>query len=260
MYLSAGKHVLVEKPLTMPDENGSELVEMADKRQRTFAVVHNFQFARSMLQAKKKIQTGELGEITGVEAIQWSNPHRRLPTWYEELPSGLFWDESPHLLYLIKSIFGNSIDFIDAQIMPAPGRETPALVTALFQHGDTPIRISQNFHTTISAWYLCIAGTQKMALVDLYRDILITVPNDRQHQARDVLRNSESLIGGHLRGIISSGALFAAKKLYYGNDVLYKKFIEASEQGHAPQGFSGLDGVKIVEMQKQILACRTARQ
>src|SRR5690606_31046776 len=56
--LSAGKHVLIEKPLTMTPEEGRDLIEIARQMHVSFCVVHNFQFARSTLKLQKMIRDG----------------------------------------------------------------------------------------------------------------------------------------------------------------------------------------------------------
>ena len=255
-FLRDGKHVLVEKPLTMPDEDGNALVELAEKQGKIFSVVHNFQFARSILKAKELFRRGDLGEIIGVEAVQWSNPNRRLPLWYEDLPMGLFWDESPHLLYLIDSLFTNAPEFLDARVIPAQDRKTPLSVTSFYSCRDVPIRVSMNFNSAISEWYLCVMGSKKMIAADIFRDILMTIPNDRQHRARDILTTTGFAVSDHLWGTLTSGLRLAFKRLYYGNDVLYQRFLDSIRAGQPFPGISGRDGVRIVNMQKQILACR----
>jgi len=98
--LLAGKHILMEKPFTMSVEEARELQETAARQGVSCCVVHNFQFARSTLKLQAMIREGRLGDLQNMEATQWSNPRRRLPAWYEQLPFGLFYDESPHLLYM----------------------------------------------------------------------------------------------------------------------------------------------------------------
>src|SRR4029079_1514852 len=102
--LRLGKHVLTEKPFAMTVGEGKELVALAKDTGRVLAIVHNFQFARSTRALIRDIEGGALGNIRGVVARQYGNPGRRLPTWYQDLPLGLFYDESPHLLYLLRRL------------------------------------------------------------------------------------------------------------------------------------------------------------
>jgi len=93
--LELGKHVLVEKPFAMDPAEADALVELSRERGRILAVVHNFQFARSVSAARRHVAAGTFGALRGVVGLQLSNDRRRLPTWYRELPGGLFYDEAP---------------------------------------------------------------------------------------------------------------------------------------------------------------------
>ncbi len=61
--LEAGKHVLVEKPLTLDVRESEELVELADKAGRILAVGHVFLFNKGVLAIRDLIRSGELGGI-----------------------------------------------------------------------------------------------------------------------------------------------------------------------------------------------------
>ena len=104
--LCLNKHVLTEKPFTMTVEQGEQLRALAGLQKMNLAVVHNFQFARSFMKLQAAIQSGKMGQIQSVAAVQLGNPRRRLPIWREQLPLGLFYDESPHLLYLLRTLAG----------------------------------------------------------------------------------------------------------------------------------------------------------
>jgi predicted dehydrogenase len=61
--LEAGKHVLVEKPLTHSVETSSELCELAAKAQRILMVGHVFVFNSASRHIKRCIAAGDLGRI-----------------------------------------------------------------------------------------------------------------------------------------------------------------------------------------------------
>lgn len=64
--LLAGKHVLCEKPLAMTSRESAELVELAQKSGRVAGVNYNIRFYPLNLEAKYKVQSGQLGEIYSV--------------------------------------------------------------------------------------------------------------------------------------------------------------------------------------------------
>jgi predicted dehydrogenase len=61
--LSAGKHVLVEKPLATATRHGEELVELAARLQRVLMVGHVFLFNGAVREVKRYLERGDLGRI-----------------------------------------------------------------------------------------------------------------------------------------------------------------------------------------------------
>lgn len=61
--LLAGKHVFVEKPLTMDLAEGNALVELAEQRDLTLMVGHVFEYNPAVQYVKQAIDRGDLGEI-----------------------------------------------------------------------------------------------------------------------------------------------------------------------------------------------------
>ncbi|HJT31757.1 MAG TPA: Gfo/Idh/MocA family oxidoreductase [Pirellulales bacterium] len=231
--LRQGKHVLVEKPLCLSVTEGESLVELAERERRVLAVVHNFQFARSVRKAMRLLHSGRWGNLTGLHGMQLSSERRRLPTWYEELPGGLFYDESPHLLYLLRA-FGGRIELRQADVTSSPRpRATPATVQAHFDSSCGPATMFMNFEAPVSEWFLFVFAERGMAVIDIFRDVLHFVPNDGRHTARDIARSSWRLLSGHAWGFAASGWQLINRRLRYGNDEVVKRFFDAV-QGVAP--------------------------
>jgi predicted dehydrogenase len=62
-FLEAGKDVFVEKPLTLADEEATQLAELAAKRQRILQVGHILRFDPASLWLRDAIQNGEFGRV-----------------------------------------------------------------------------------------------------------------------------------------------------------------------------------------------------
>jgi predicted dehydrogenase len=254
-YLQAGKHVLLEKPMALSVGDAKRLVAIADEVHRQLAIVHNFQFARSVRHLVRLLESGRLGTLQGVAGFQLSNPARRLPTWCEELPLGLFLDESPHLLYLVRRVVPVEPVIVRADIVPSrSGKSTPALVDMLLQAGDVPIKVTMNFESPVSEWHLAVFGSAAVAVADLFRDILVVVPNDGLHLGRHILKSSLSGVCAHAFGVLRSGCLLLAGRLSYGNDVVIDRFARACLDGTRLEGISAADGMRVVAMQQQVAA------
>jgi len=253
-YLQAGKHVLLEKPMALGVDQARELVDIARREDRILAVVHNFQFARSTVRLRKLITEGRLGEIHAVWGSQLSNPRRRLPDWYETLPLGLFYDESPHFFYLVRAILNADIEIDVVNLVAGKqGRSTPGAITLLMHAGSTPAQISMNFVAPVSEWHLTVIGSRALAVLDVFRDVLVVTRNDREHLGRHILRTTADVMTSHLGGVARSGALNMMGRLAYGNDEVIARFVEACRTHVPPKDISGDDGLAVVKLQHEVL-------
>lgn len=248
-----GYHVLTEKPFTLDFQDAELAAAPGDK---VIAVMHNFQFARSAERLWSDLATGRLGAIRSVSAVQLSNKARRLPDWYEGLPLGLFFDESPHLLYLIRRIVPDAALRDLAVVAGLEGRRTPQLVWARYSGGGSdqvPVTLSMNFESSVSEWHLAVHGERAVGVVDLFRDIYLRVPNDKSHTTSTVLRSSLAASLGHWSGYGSSGVLHLAGRLRYGVDRVVGRFAEGIAAGHDPEHCGRADALAVRLMQQEII-------
>lgn len=222
--------VITEKPFAMSPAEGEEMAATAASRDQILCVVHNFQFARSMQRLRKDLNNGRIGRLRGIRALQFGNPSRRLPEWFETLPLGLFYDESPHLLYLLRNIAG-PLKLIKAVTVEArENRATPYQIDAWFKSdaADYPITLSCNFESSVSEWYVLVHGEQSLGVVDIFRDIYLRLPNDRAHATLDVLRTSVAATVQHWAQHVTSGVPHLTGRLLYGNEEIFTRFGEAA--------------------------------
>lgn len=61
--LNAGKHVLCEKPMATSKEEALAMIEAAERNNRKLMIAHNQRLVESHVQAKKIIDSGEIGKI-----------------------------------------------------------------------------------------------------------------------------------------------------------------------------------------------------
>jgi scyllo-inositol 2-dehydrogenase (NADP+) len=227
--LGRGLHVITEKPFAMSPEEGRAMVDAAAGTPQQLAVVHNFQFARSMQRLRADLDGGQLGPIRGLRALQLGNPQRRLPEWYADLPLGLFYDESPHLLYLLKAIAGPLTLAKAVCAENRAGKSTPDQIDAWFTAigANYPITMSCNFEASLSEWYLMVHGERAVGIVDIFRDIYLRLPNDGGHATGQVIRTSVMATAQHWWEHLASGIPHLRGRLRYGNDQVFGRFARA---------------------------------
>jgi predicted dehydrogenase len=227
--LALGKHVLTEKPFAMAVGEGEALADTARQHGLGLGIVHNFQFARSTQRLLRDIADGAIGDLQSVEGVQLGNPRRRLPSWYEQLPLGLFYDESPHLLYLLHKVVGDDLTLLRADCFAdRNGQATPALIDILYraQSHDIPVTVRCNFNSPVSEWYLLVHGDRALGIVDLFRDIYVRLPNDEAHTAATILRTSVNATVQHWSQHVPSGIGLMRGNLFYGTDEVFARFAD----------------------------------
>lgn len=87
--LLAGKHVLVEKPLTASVTEATELVELAARQRKILAVDHTFLFTGSVQKIKSLIETNELGSLQYFDST-------RINLGLFQPDVNVIWDLAPH--------------------------------------------------------------------------------------------------------------------------------------------------------------------
>jgi scyllo-inositol 2-dehydrogenase (NADP+) len=106
--LTAGKHVVVDKPFVLTGGEARELVALARERGLVLSVFQNRRFDGDFLAVKALLATGELGELLLFES-RWDRFRASLASgWrYAGGPgSGLLWDLGSHLLDQAWQLFG----------------------------------------------------------------------------------------------------------------------------------------------------------
>jgi predicted dehydrogenase len=97
--LLAGKHVLVEKPLTATSADAAELTRLADTLNLRLMVGHTFEYNNAIRALRDIVASGELGEIYYVDAA-------RLNLGLFQADINVLWDLAPHdlsiLLYVLQ--------------------------------------------------------------------------------------------------------------------------------------------------------------
>jgi predicted dehydrogenase len=83
LALEHGKHVIVEKPITMLPEQARELIALAERRGVTLGVISQRRFEAGVQAAKAAVDAGRLGKLLLVEA---RTPFYRTQEYYDSAP------------------------------------------------------------------------------------------------------------------------------------------------------------------------------
>ncbi|HZF64898.1 MAG TPA: oxidoreductase [Chitinophagaceae bacterium] len=107
--LSAGKHVLVDKPFTVRSSEADELISLAKEKQRLLTVFQSRRWDSDFKTIQKVIGSGLLGKVAEYEAHYDRFRNTLRPgTWKEDgdLGTGVLYDLGSHLLDQVLVLFG----------------------------------------------------------------------------------------------------------------------------------------------------------
>ncbi len=128
--LAAGKHVLVEKPISNDIEHAREMVRFAREKGLLLGVNLNHRFTPAADRAKCLQEEGDLGNVLFVNMSLWINNPNESSPWFHMRAL------HPHSIDVMRH-FGGSIRKVQAFMHKAPGRGiwSNASVNVLFESG-----------------------------------------------------------------------------------------------------------------------------
>jgi predicted dehydrogenase len=161
--LEAGKHVLVEKPLTASVAQAEELAQLAERQKRILMVDHTFVYTSAVRKIRDLVAQGELGRILYFDSV-------RINLGLFQPDYNVIWDLAPHDLtvmdYIVVQTLGTQARWVSAIGTSHYGRhENLAYVTVGFD-GDLLAHVHVNWVAPVKTRRTIIAGDKKMIVWD----------------------------------------------------------------------------------------------
>lgn len=105
--LAAGKHVLLEKPISLTHEDGAALVKLADSTSQVFMIAHVLRFWPEYREINRIVESGELGAPVSALAAR----RQPFPAWSEQfvnpsITGGAILDQMIHDYDVANWLFG----------------------------------------------------------------------------------------------------------------------------------------------------------
>ena len=97
--LLAGKHVLVEKPITTKSKDAEELVEIAKSNKKTLMVGHTFEYSGAVHKIKEIVDSKEIGDI-----YYFDSNRVNLGLFQKDI--NVAWDLAPHDISMMLYVMG----------------------------------------------------------------------------------------------------------------------------------------------------------
>ncbi len=125
--IEAGKHVLVEKPMTSSVEHCERLIEAADKKKVTLMVDHTFVYTAVVRRIRELVEQGSLGQLFYYDSV-------RVNLGLFQHDVNVLWDLAVHDLSIMDYVLGRPPKMIAATgVASVPGQpESLAYLTCFF--------------------------------------------------------------------------------------------------------------------------------
>lgn len=173
--LEHGKHVLVEKPLTIEPAQSYELAKLADEKSKILLVGHVFLYNSIVRRMKEEIDKGTIGSITYINAIRKGlGPIRQ--------DVNALWDLAPHDVSIFNYLIGSQPEWVSAtgciqQDKPLASRdnviEDVVMATFGYPHGVVGYMMT-SWIDPIKQREVTVVGTKTMLKFDdIERELVI---------------------------------------------------------------------------------------
>lgn len=237
--LLAGKHVLVEKPLTANSEEAEDLVNLAEQRGLTLMVGHTFEYNPAVEYLRNLIANGELGRIYYINAT-------RVNLGIFQPDINVVWDLAPHDVSILTFILGMLPVNVSARgaAYVRPKIHDVAYLTLHFPN-EVMADIRVSWLDPCKIRRITVVGSKKMVVYD---DVEPTEKIKIYDKGVDVPPYSDTLEEFHLSyryGDITTPAIPNVEPLR----VECEHFLHCIRTGERPRsdGRDGLEVVRILE-------------
>jgi len=160
LALRAGKHVLVEKPLTTSSGQGSRLIEEALRLKRVLMVDHTFVYSGAVRKAHELVNNNGLGDIYYYDSI-------RINLGLFQHDVNVIWDLAVHDLSIMDYLLPFRPQAVSATGMShVSGKPENIAYLTLFFDGNLIAHIHVNWLAPVKVRRTLIGGSNKMVVYD----------------------------------------------------------------------------------------------
>ena len=158
--LKAGKHVMVEKPMTTTTEQSVQLIEEAERRNLVLIVDHTFVYTGAVRKMQELIASNELGDIYYYDSV-------RVNLGLFQHDVNVLWDLAVHDLSILDYVLPSKPYAVSATGMShIPGGPENIAYLTLFFKNNLIAHLHVNWLAPVKVRRTLIGGSQKMIVFD----------------------------------------------------------------------------------------------
>ncbi|RKY84779.1 gfo/Idh/MocA family oxidoreductase, partial [candidate division KSB1 bacterium] len=237
--LENGKHVLIEKPMTVSSEEGEELIEIAEKNNKILMVDHTYVFTTAVRKIKEIYDSGEIGDVLYYDSVRIN-----LGLFQQDI--NVIWDLAPHDLSIMNYILQKDYKKVSAiGVSHAnPEIENIAYMTVHFDE-NLIAHFHLNWLAPVKIRLTLIGGSKKMIVYDDMEPTDKVKVYDKGIEIRNIPEEVYNILISYRTGDIYIPKIENIEALKIETD----HFAHCVETGEKPvtDGEFGLTVVKILE-------------
>jgi predicted dehydrogenase len=158
--LKAGKHVLVEKPMTVTSDQALRLIEEADRRNLVLMVDHTFVYTGAVRKMRELVAHDGLGDIYYYDSV-------RVNLGLFQHDVNVLWDLAVHDLSIMDYILQSKPRAVSATgVSHIPGKPENIAYLTLFFDSNLIAHLHANWLAPVKVRRTLISGSQKMIVYD----------------------------------------------------------------------------------------------
>jgi predicted dehydrogenase len=241
--LAAGKHVWLEKPLTLNSDQGERLVEQADRTGRTLLVDHTFTYTPAVRKMRELVSSGSLGEIYYYDSVRVN-----LGLFHHDV--NVIWDLAVHDLSIIDYVLGDRPVAVSATGMAhVPGQLENIAYITLFFASSLIAHIHVNWLAPVKVRRTLVGGSRKMIVYDDLEPSEKVKVYDKGLTLRDSPESAYQRLAGYRSGDMWAPQIELSEALH----AEANHFVKCITTGETPltDGRAGLRVVQILEAASQ---------
>jgi predicted dehydrogenase len=164
--LFAGKHVLIEKPITARSDHAEELIQLAAERKLTLMVGHTFVYNPAVEAVQRIVQSKELGDVYYLNSV-------RANLGLLQPDINVMWDLGPHDISMIGYVLGEKPVSVSARgasyIKRRNNLHEVVYVTLIYESG-AMANLRLSWLDPIKQRILTVIGSKKMLVYNDMKD------------------------------------------------------------------------------------------
>lgn len=241
--LQSGKHVLVEKPMTVSSQQAIKLIEEAERRNLILMVDHTFVYTGAVRKMQELVATKAIGDIYYYDSV-------RVNLGLFQHDVNVVWDLAVHDLSIMDYVLQAKPCAVSATGMShVPGEPENIAYLTLFFDNNLIAHIHVNWLAPVKVRRTLLGGSQKMVCYDDLEPSEKIKVYDKGITVNGNSENVYQMLVGYRTGDMWAPKLDMAEALQ--TEALH--FIRCIQQGERPitDGEAGLRVVRILEAATQ---------